>query len=533
MTSPSNSAGRRSTAPEVLREAHETPSIDRRGFLTWAARGGASLAAAGAFGSLVAACGSGSDESGDDSGGGDGGGGDGGGSDFSGLGVSTLKVGVIVPTSGVGQFLGDIVQRALGAAKKHITDADLTHGVTIDYVIENAPAEEFADGTTKAYNALIADPEIIGILWCTPYGISEAAPQLRRDGIPVMSVYGDTYSEGNLYPEGDGLRNVFQMLLPDTMSFDALCDYAKNDRKYTSTALIYDKLTLPSAAQQFTTAAEDHGLDIVGIEEFTLFSADYGAQLQRLKSAAPQCLIVWGLSDNTAQIVKGLDALGAAYVDTPTAKGGDTWAPQILGYPGGTGEKKWAELAGDSAKAGTLTAWYLGGLVGGPHFPIRDWLVAYDGNGASGGEEGAPNAWWALLQAAKTAGTTERAAIVDALETMPKIEFAGLPFSFGPENHLGMTRDDVCLITLERYSGPVDTDPPYELGREWTETFPLIDERYVGPAHLIRPTLEANLRAQPEYMQQILAENWGTQCSKEPPDAPGSTVTMTGDCKVH
>ena len=47
--------------------------------------------------------------------------------------------------------------------------------------------------------------------------------------------------------------------------------------------------------------------DVVGIEEFTLFSADYGAQLQRLKQARPECLIVWGLSDNTAGIAKGLD----------------------------------------------------------------------------------------------------------------------------------------------------------------------------------------------------------------------------------
>ena len=42
---------------------------------------------------------------------------------------------------------------------------------------------------------------------------------------------------------------------------------------------------------------------------------------------------------------------------------------------------------------------------------------------------------------------------------MPKIEFAGLPFNFGPQNHLGMTRDDVCLITLEKYTGPAETDP--------------------------------------------------------------------------
>jgi hypothetical protein len=283
----------------------------------------------------------------------------------------------------------------------------------------------------------------------------------------------------------------------------------------------------------FQSAAKEHDLEVVGVEEFNLFSADYGAQLQRLKRAAPEGLFVWGLSDNTAGIVKELDGLGAAYVDTPTAKGGSKWAPQVLGYPGGTGEKKWAELAGNSAKAGSLTAWYLGGLVGGPHFPIRDWLVEYDGHGATGGEEGAPNAWWALLEAVRRAGSRDRNAVVKELERIPSIEFAGLPFSFTGERHLAMTNDDVCLITLERYTGAVETDPPYLLGREWTDTFPLVKDDYVGPVHLVRPTLAANVRAQPEYMDEILSDGWGIQCTKTPPDATGTVTNMTDACKIH
>jgi hypothetical protein len=51
--------------------------------------------------------------------------------------------------------------------------------------------------------------------------------------------------------------------------------------------------------------------------------------------------------------------------------------------------------------------------------------------------------------------------------------------------------------------------------------------------HLVRPTLEANQRAQPEYMETVLAEGWGTQCTKSPVDAPGTEVELTGECKVH
>jgi hypothetical protein len=171
-------------------------------------------------------------------------------------------------------------------------------------------------------------------------------------------------------------------------------------------------------------------------------------------------------------------------------------------------------------------------LVGGPQFAIRDWLVKYDGVGASGGEESPANGWWALLQAAKSAGSTDRRKMVTELERL-RTRFAGLSFGFGPKQHLGMTRDDVVLITLERYTGPVTTDPPYVIGREWKETFPLIKPDYVGPAHLVRPTLEANRRSQPEYIAQILEEGWGTQCTKTPADALGRDVKMTNDCKIH
>lgn len=442
-----------------------------------------------------------------------------------------MKVGVIVPTSGIGQFLGEIVDRSLNASLRHVRAAGLMKGTEVDYEIVNAPAEQFADATTAAYNKLVADPDVIGILWCTPNGIREASPQIQRDNMPVIGVFADLWSGGSLYPDGPE-RSIFQMLLPDAMAFDALARYAAKDRGYRKAGIIYDSTTLSTARDLFERAAKKQGLRVAGVEEFQIFSGDYGAQLQRLKKAAPQALFVWGLSDNTAGIIKGLDALDAGYVDTPTAKSGAEWRPHILGYPGGTGEKKWAELAGDAAKVGTLTTWYLGGLVGGPQFAIRDWLARAGEQAPSGGEETPANGFWALLAAAKKAGSTDRAKMVSALEGL-STRFAGLEYGFTPKRHLSLTPDDLCLISLERYTGPVRTDPPYELGREWSTTFPEIRPDYVGPVHLVRPTLAANRRANPDYMRQVLEEGWGTQCTKTPPDALGVDVTMSKACKVH
>ena len=45
--------------------------------------------------------------------------------------------------------------------------------------------------------------------------------------------------------------------------------------------------------------------------------------------------------------------------------------------------------------------------------------------------------------------------------------------------------------------------------------------------HLVRPTLDANKRAQPSTMDLIMSQGWGTQCTKH---ADG---TLGNECKIH
>ena len=113
-------------------------------------------------------------------------------------------------------------------------------------------------------------------------------------------------------------------------------------------------------------------------------------------------------------------------------------------------------------------------------------------------------------------GSTDRQKIVSTIETMGDIKFASLPFGFTADRHLSKTMDDLIVVTLERSTGPAKTDPPYELGTEWKEVLPA---GYVGPTHLVRPTLEANKRKHPDVMDEVIRLHYGTQC--------------TAACKVH
>ena len=495
---------------EIFIEGEVQKDLSRRLFMK---AGFGTFAAATLSGSFLAACAKGND-SGDVSSG-DGGGGD------------TIKVGVVAPFSGVGAFIGTIVNNSLNTAVKQLNATGGIGGRKVQLVLRDTGVDP-ANGP-KAYTELSADSGIVGILWCQGAGFTQALPSIKRDRMPVISVFNDLYSTKKLYPEGDVAgRSVFQLIMPGTYGMKTLTEYAKNDRGYTSGALITDTSTDPEGdvPKFFKAAMDEAGMEIKGIETFAITDSDYGAQLQRIKAAKPQTIWIWGLSANSAGIVSQLYDLGAEYIDTPTAKAGGEWHPHVFGSPAGTGDKSWVALAGNKAKVGTVTAWHVGGLISLPSFAIAGWMRKYIQKDPTGGEESPADGLAALLNGVKKAGSTDRAKVVDGLETMGKIKFASIPFGFTAQNHLAKTQDDLIVVTMERGgTGPAATDPPYKLGTEWGQG--VFERTPAGPAHLVRPTLERNKKAHPEVMEEVLKEGYGTQCTKHPDGSLGN------ECKIH
>jgi len=483
--------------------------ISRRHFM----RAGFGGLVATAFASpLLAACAQG-DDGGDDVG-------TGGGA------ADEIKIGVVAPFSGVGAFIGTIVDNSLSAAVQQLNATGGIGGRKVRLVKRDTGVDP-ANGP-KAYTELSADRDIVGILWCAGSGFTQTLPSIKRDGLPVIAVFNDLHSTNQLYPASeDAGRSVFQIAIPGVLGMEVLANYAKDDRGYTTGALLADTTTDPDGTvpKNFRAAMEKAGIQITNEETFSLTDSDYGPQLQRIRGNRPQSLWVWGLSSNTAGIVKQLSDLGAEYVDTPTAKGPD-WHPHIFGSPAGTGDKSWVELAGAAAKPGTVTAWHVGGLLYLPTFAIAGWMRKYLSKDPTGGEESPADGLAVLLEGVKKAESTDRQRVVEAIETMGNIKFASIPFGFTADRHLSKTVDDLIVVTMERGgTGAVQTDPPYQVGREWNEG--VFDRTPAGPTHLVRPTLEANRRAHPEVMETVLREGYGTQCTKQP---DGS---LTTDCKVH
>jgi ABC-type branched-subunit amino acid transport system substrate-binding protein len=491
-------------------ERQVNKDISRRHFMTWAAKAGIGSAAAVALsGAVMQACGSGG----------------GGSKDVAGVTGDTLKVGVIAPFSGIGAFIGTVTSNSLSAAVQELNSRGGVLGKKISLVNRDTGIDP-ANGV-KAYNELAGDPNIVGILWCGGLGFEQTQAQFARDRLPVMAVFNDAYSDKKLYPDDQAQRSVFQFLIPTNMAMDVLTKYAKEDRGYATAALVNDVVLDPRTENEgfFRASCEKNGIKMVGYESYQLGSSDFGPALQRLKAARPDVVAIFGLSGDTANFVIQIDQLGSAYVDTPTTKDPSKgWHPHIFGSPGGTGDHSWADLAKDSAKPGTLTAWHVGGLVYLPEFAIAGWMKKYLDKLPTGGEESPADGLYTLLTAVEKAGTIDRTRLVTTIETMGKIKFASTEFGFTKDRHLSKTSDDLIVVTLERKSGPASTSPPYQLGHEWSTEFARFP---AGPTQLVRPTLEANKRAHPDVMKTVIDQSWGTQCTK---NADG---TLSKECKIH
>lgn len=494
--------------------------MSRRQFLQWAGHAGLAAAAAAGAPALLGSCAYGNDGPPGSTGGASGGGRNSG---------DTLLVGVVAPFSGVGSFLGDIVDRSLDAAVRQVNSTGGVGGRKVELVERDTGIDPSAG--PRVY-ADLASKGVVGILWCGAVGFSQALPQVKRDQMPVVAVFNDPFSSGHLYPEGDRAgRSVFQVLLPDRYAKTVLARYAATDRGYRTAAYMYDALLDPGATARgrFEEAFGAAGIEVTGVETFSLVDSDYGPQLQRLREGRPQVVYVDGLAANTAGVVSQLHDLGAAYVDTPTARAagtGDSWHPHVFGSPPGSGDRSWVELAGDKARVGTVTAWHLGGLVYLPSFAIGGWMRKFLGREPTGGEEAAPDGLAALLAGVRKAGSTDPARVVRGMEEAGPLTFASLEFAFTRARHLARVPDEVAIVTMERGAGgPAPTEPAYTLGREWSPG-QVFAATPAGPTQLVRPTLEANRRAHPALVEQILAEGYGTQCTKR-------GGALTPECKVH
>src|SRR2546423_12413802 len=166
----------------IERQVDQT--ISRRHFVQWAGKAGVSGVAISALGGgFLAACsskkkdnvssGTGSQSTETSAGAG-----------FSGAGSGdTIKVGVIGIFSGVGAFIGRIVNNSLDAAIQQINSTGGVNGRKVEVIKRDAGTDAAAG--VKAYQEFAGNKDIVGILWCGAPGLEESRAQIKNDSMPI------------------------------------------------------------------------------------------------------------------------------------------------------------------------------------------------------------------------------------------------------------------------------------------------------------------------------------------------------------
>lgn len=530
---------------EASREGLDTP-MNRRRFLSLSSKMGLSMfGAATLYSGFLASCGRRLDDVSGQDGFGTSGGAAG----------DTVNIGVISIYSGVGAFVGKLVRNgaelATDLVNKHgphipnkegtiFPDFDgykksTTRGVLDGRRIKLIQRDDnlSAQVAVSAAQEMITRFNIKALMFCGLLDDIYACKQIvQQHNIPTIATFSDLYSAGQLFPDSD-YSQVFQIFPPDIWSAEILADYGVNDRGYDRFAYIGDATALgKQGLDQMRKALGKHGKSVLRAEQYNVGDVDMTAQLVRIRETGCQCLVIWGLAGDTAHALQNLKKLGAEYIDQGRALSStaSAWHPQIMGFPGGVAERTFAELSGDSARAGTVSTWYMGGVSYFPQF--QGAIEAFKekwGRTPTGGENNPADSIYVLANAFETAKSTEPAKVIPALEKTSVNFFSITPHSFQPGGRLSLTKDDIIGVTLER-GAAVRTDPKYELGTEFRKFHP---PGYVGPTHFLRPNFEGLLRKHPQLMEIILKEGYGTQCTKvEDPSVPWG-FRLTNDCKIH
>jgi branched-chain amino acid transport system substrate-binding protein len=482
-------------------------------------------------------------------------------------GGETINIGVISIYSGVGAFVGKLADHggqlaaeqinkhglpttAIMTAKNGFPDFDTYYRQTNGGILGGKKIRLIArDDNLSAQVAVSAIQEMItrynikGLIFAGLYDDIYAAKKiLQQYNLPAIAAYGDIASVNQLYPQTN-YRQLFQMFPPDVWGIELIVgDYALKDRGYSKFAYLGDNTAIGSQGKRLIgEVLAKNGNRLLASEQYNVGDVDMTAQLQRLRGTGCQCLLIWGIAGDTAHALESVKRLDAMYIDRDRARGGG-WAPQVVGFEGGAAERTFAVLAGDAARIGTMSYWYMGGIGYIPQFqPSVETFKRRWGITPTGGENNPGDAVFLFANAFQQAGGTDPAKVIAALETMKGVNYSSItPHGFTKDRHISLEKADMVGITLERGKA-ARTSPAYELGAEFIGN-PKADPPikafnppgYVGPTMFMRFNQEALMKKHEKLYGEVMLKNgFGTQCTKVPDSSARYGFKLTNDCKIH
>lgn len=317
-----------------------------------------------------------------------------------------IKIGLTTVLTGDRSLEGEYAINAAKIVQQEINDAGGVLGRPIEIVIEDALGTDV--GAVNAYRKLASDPEIVAII-----GTDNSNENIAISSTVMEFKIPTTAQGGN--PRLRDICNfenpwLFQLRACDDTLIAALVDYAVNEMGYTRFAILHDTETNSAAqAQMFIDGLKRYGLEPAVVVPFTTGTKDFSAHIARVQQARPDAIFAGALHMEAAILTQQVRAMGVdvpffgsnAFADPVTIRlAGDAlngvysaagWVPNTPNPIGAALSAKYKELYGeDCAKAAAQ---------------IYDHVLV-------------------ITEAIRRAGTTDRAAVRDAMNTISDFQGA-------------------------------------------------------------------------------------------------------------
>lgn len=314
----------------------------------------------------------------------------------------TIKIGGLAPLSGGLSMYGISTSNGYKLAVDDINKNGGILGKQVEILLE----DEEGDPTKaiNAYNKLVGNG-VVGIVGdITSKPTVAVAKQAAGEGIPMITPT-STSAEVTTYGQ-----NIFRSCYLDPFQGGTMAKYAKDKLNIKKTAILYDSADDYSIgiAKAYEETCKELGIEVTAMENFQNSSetVDFKSQLTKIKETKPEAIFVPTYYNAIALITTQANQLGLTDV---TFIGCDGWDGVI-------------EALDENNRSIVDGAYFANHYFTGDEDPtVKDFLKKYEekfGEKPTAFSALGYDATMMLAKAIEAAGTTDYAAVTDALKNI-------------------------------------------------------------------------------------------------------------------
>jgi len=350
--------------------------------------------------------------------------------------AEAYRIGVVVSLTGTYSGLGVPEKQAIELEAQRLNDAGGINGHPVELFFEDDATD--AAKAAAAVTSLIEREDVIAIIGATGTGQTMAMrTDIDRAGIPQVSMAGGSVVTA------DFDEFVFQtpwpnrVVVPFTLSSLA-------EKGLTQVAIISDTGGYGADGRDVILAsASAAGVEIVADETFNPGDTDMTAQLTKIRGENPDVVLMWNAGREATIVAKNMEQLG---FDVP-----------LVGSPG-NGRVEFIEGAGASAEGFTFAAGKIlrpeaYGEGTEPYTVATEFIDRYTEEYGMGPDIFAGHAYDAFVvivdALSRIDGEATPAALRDAIEETSGLVGVGGTFTYGPDDHNGLTEKDLVMYRIE------------------------------------------------------------------------------------